>query len=351
MGLERHNREMTELSQLSELIQTCENSTEAHGVIERIMPLLFPNEAGAVSLLNESRNLIETAAVWGGATATRDVTQPKDCWAMRRGKIHQVGQDNPGPYCSHLRAPYPVESWCVPMIAQGDALGVLHLRIDAATDREGGPHGGNAELRRLLTSVAERLALSLANLRLRESLYRQSVRDAQTGLYNRRYLEETLEREFSRAVRSYSPLALIIMDIDHFKKFNDRFGHGAGDSVLREIAAMLKKKIRHEDIACRYGGEEFVLALPGMSAEMALERAEMLRQEIAGLEVRYRDETLGRLSCSFGLAVFPDHGQTTEALIDAADTALYRAKGEGRDRVCVADAAAAPEDIARISSS
>jgi len=295
--------------------------------------------------MNDSRNLIVTVASWGAMTATGEIAQPKDCWALRRGRIHHVGGDHPGPYCEHVQPPYPVESWCVPMMAQGNALGVLHLRVERSADHEPALARASAELKRLMVSVAERLALSLANLRLRESFYSQSVHDPLTGLYNRRYLEETLERELSRAIRSYSPLALIMMDIDHFKAFNDRFGHSAGDTVLREIAGLLKKRTRHEDIACRHGGEEFVLAMPGLSAEMALERAEMLRQQINALEVEYRDEPLGRLSCSFGLASFPDHGRTQLALIEAADRAMFQAKIEGRNRVVMAEAPGAPADI------
>jgi diguanylate cyclase (GGDEF)-like protein len=215
------------------------------------------------------------------------------------------------------------------MMAQGEALGVLHLAANEAQ-----AHLTEAQ-QRLAQAVAEQLSLALANLKLRETLRLQSIRDVLTGLFNRRYLEETLEREILRAARNKGPLGVIICDIDHFKRFNDTFGHEAGDVLLHELGNYLLTRTRGADIACRYGGEEFTLVLTEASLEATRRRAEELRVGISNLRVQYRGQPLGPITFSLGVAVFPDHGLNRDALLRTADAALYRAKAEGRDRVAV----------------
>jgi len=232
--------------------------------------------------------------------------------------------------CPHL-SDSPPAYLCVPMMAQGEALGVLHLAAAQEQMRLTEAHQGLAQ------TVAEQLSLALANLRLRETLRNQSIRDALTGLFNRRYLEETLERELYRAARSQHPLGIIMLDLDHFKHFNDTFGHDAGDLVLRELGQLLQAHIRGSDIACRYGGEEFTLILPEAPLETTRERAETLRIAVKRLVVQHRGQPLGALSMSLGVAAFPEHGAAADGLLHMADQALYQAKREGRDRVVVAE--------------
>jgi diguanylate cyclase (GGDEF)-like protein len=184
---------------------------------------------------------------------------------------------------------------------------------------------------------AEQLGLSVANLRLREALRNQSIRDPLTGLFNRRFLEETLEREIRRAVRSEQALGLLMLDLDHFKKFNDTYGHEAGDSVLRETALFLAKSVRAEDIVCRFGGEEFVVILPLADLHATQARAERIRSKLRDLTVMHQGRSLGMITASLGVSALPDHGTARSALLEAADAALYRAKREGRDRVVVAE--------------
>jgi diguanylate cyclase (GGDEF)-like protein len=190
---------------------------------------------------------------------------------------------------------------------------------------------------RLAVTVAEQFALALANLRLRETLRGQSIRDPLTGLFNRRYMEETLDRELSRAARERRPLSVILLDIDRFKHFNDTFGHEAGDTVLASLGALLRGASRAGDVACRYGGEEFVLILPAASLADAQRRAEEIREAIRGLRVTHNGRPLEAVRCSMGVAAFPEHGEVGGALLRAADAALYRAKREGRDQVILAD--------------
>lgn len=214
------------------------------------------------------------------------------------------------------------------MMAQGEALGVLYLRSQQKQQF-------TQAKQQLASAVAEHIALALANLKLHEALQQQSIRDPLTGLFNRRYLEESLERELNRASRKQQPLGIIMIDVDHFKKFNDSFGHEAGDTALRELGTFIIKQIRGADIACRYGGEEFILILPEASLNTTRERAEQIRQGAKHLALQNRRQHLDAITLSLGVAVFPEHGLTGESVIHAADAALYRAKSEGRDRTVV----------------
>jgi len=189
---------------------------------------------------------------------------------------------------------------------------------------------------RQASAVAERISLVLANLRVRETLRNQSIRDPLTGLFNRRFMEESLLREVRRAARNKEGVALLMLDLDHFKLFNDTFGHQAGDVLLRGFGDFLNQETRGQDVACRYGGEEFLLVLSGASVDAACKRAELLREGIKHLTVRHAGQVLGRITVSIGVSAFPDHGASVEELVHAADQALYRAKTEGRDRVAVA---------------
>jgi diguanylate cyclase (GGDEF)-like protein len=190
--------------------------------------------------------------------------------------------------------------------------------------------------RQLAEAVAAQLGLGLANVQLREVLRIQSIHDPLTGLFNRRYMEETLEREVHRARRGGKPMSVLILDIDSFKQQNDVFGHEGGDAVLRELGRLLRESLRKEDIPCRYGGEEFVLVLPDAVLQGAVRRAEQLREAVKHLSIPYQGRKIGSITVSIGVAAFPEHGQDGRALLQAADVALYQAKHEGRDRVSVA---------------
>jgi len=347
MELEQHNREINLLNEMGDLLQTCHIVEEASAVVAQFARQLFPHQSGALCLIAPSRNLVDAITTWGEFPLQDRIFTPDDCWALRRGQTHCVTDPGSGLLCRHVSpsfdgaqdVPLPASYLCVPMMAQGETLGILHLR-------SGGPVASQtreeqaavmASQQQLAVTLAEQIALALANLKLREALRSQAIRDPLTGLFNRRYMEETLERELRRAERRKVPLGVIMFDLDHFKKFNDTFGHPAGDVVLREIGAFLQTRVRVEDIACRYGGEEFLVILPEASLKDTLKRARQLREGIKQLHVRYHDQALGAVTVSLGVAVFPDHGSTTEAILRVADAALYRAKQEGRDRVVTAE--------------
>ncbi len=346
--LEARNREISTLGEMTDLLQVCETPPDAYRVIAQAAQKLFSSEVGALIVINSSGNLLEAVAVWGPAADLANLSfTPGDCWALRRAQLHLVEADQVGLICGHVQH-FPAGGYlCVPLMALGEVLGVLHLQGSVSSTLpvaavEPGPDEWAHSLRpiakqqQLATNLAEQVALALANVKLRETLRIQSIRDPLTGLYNRRYLEETLERELHRADRHDTSLGLILLDIDHFKTFNDTFGHAAGDSLLRNVGALLQSYTRHEDIACRYGGEEFVLILPGAALETTRQRAEQVSQGVRDLLVHHHGQALGRLTFSAGVAVSRVHGSTSEALLNAADLALYRAKHEGRDRVIVA---------------
>lgn len=322
--LEERNDEITLLSHTSDLLQACLTLEEAYAVISQMMPMLFPNSSGAIFKISESRNLVEAKTVWGNPETTHKIFPPHDCMALRRGQPHLVEDPRKNFVCKHLLQPAPTASFCIPMMAAGEATGVIYFS-----------YGENGQLtkakQQLAVTVARQVSMALANLKLHETLQSQSIRDPLTGLFNRRYLEESLEREIHRAIRQNQPLSVIMLDVDHFKEFNDSFGHDAGDAVLRELGMFLHSSIRSTDIACRYGGEEFTLILPESSLESTRARAENLRLGVKNLQVQHRRQFLERISLSLGVACFPDHGTHGDLLIRAADAALYRAKKQGRD--------------------
>jgi diguanylate cyclase (GGDEF)-like protein len=331
--LERRTEEVTLINEMGDLLQICGTLEEACDVIGRMAQRLFPSEAGALYLFAASRTALETGVTWGLPAPTNAVIAPKDCWALRRGGPHVVESAHDGPRCPHVEddhAPY----LCLPMAAQGETLGFLHLQVN----RHHTDDRGVGSIRELATAVAEHLALALANFRLRDTLRNLSVRDPLTGLFNRRYLEESLEREVRRAVRHRLPLGLIVIDVDHFKRFNDAHGHGAGDDLLQDISRFLQGSVRGEDIVCRYGGEEFVIVLPEATLAAAEARAEQLRHGVEQLSVVPRGQpTKWPVTISLGVSAFPDHGSRPGTLVRAADAALYRAKALGRNCVVPAD--------------
>jgi diguanylate cyclase (GGDEF)-like protein/PAS domain S-box-containing protein len=326
--LERRNQEANLLNEMGDVLQSCYAPEEAQAAIAEYVEKLFPGESGTLCMLSE-RKLVEAIASWGSAAAGEEIFGIEDCWALRRGQIHVVTDPAHGLRCGHLATKPEGPYLCVPMMARGAAIGVLHVMASAEP-----PLGRSVEsIQPLARTVAEHVGLAMANFNLRQTLRIQSIRDPLTGLFNRRYMEETINREIPRATRYQRPLGIILFDIDHFKDFNDTYGHAAGDTVLSTLGEFVRAHVRSEDIACRYGGEEIVLILPDAPLDVTMTRAEVLRAGVNGLRLEHRGKPLGDVSISLGVAVFPRHGVTGEVLLRAADQALYRAKAGGRNRV------------------
>jgi diguanylate cyclase (GGDEF)-like protein/PAS domain S-box-containing protein len=327
--LELRNRESMLLADMGELLQTCVNEEEAERVLSRFAADFWPALSGALGMINASRSSVEIGARWGESGVLAAVSLPEDCWALRRGRPHGSSISYGQVQCAHIVQGFTGAFVCVPVMAHGEVLGVLHLlRLD-------GHELDESELR-LAAMNAERMGLAIANLRLREALKSQSIRDPVTGLFNRRFMEETFERERYRADRNRNTIGAIMLDLDHFKEFNDTFGHDGGDAILKEFSQLLLARTRKEDIVCRYGGEEFLIVLPGASLDDTHDRAESLLTATRKITVVSRGRELGHVSASMGVALYPSHGDTVRSLIRAADDALFQAKAHGRDRVMLA---------------
>ena len=333
---EQRNREILLLSELGGLLQTCDSIEEAYQVISRQGRKMFPDLNGTLYRLSSSRTDLELVSSWGEPgpwPGASDFFRPEDCWGLRLGRAHCVDDPDGDLICRHVGEHEPPRYLCLPMMAQGEAMGVLHLRIDPALAAVGGVSPLNEARLRLASAVAEHTAMALANLSLRETLRHQSIRDPLTGLFNRRYFEESLEREVRRARRRGVSLGVIMLDLDRFKVVNDNHGHEAGDVLLRTLGELLRRNVRGEDVACRWGGEEFALLLPEASLEATRQRAEELRNVVKELKVPYQDRVLGPITVSLGVAIFPDQGLSGQSVLRAADAALYQSKAAGRDRV------------------
>jgi diguanylate cyclase (GGDEF)-like protein len=325
--LERHDREMTLVNEMGDMLQTCLSGAEANEVISRYGRLLFASASGAVFTARPSVAVFEATAAWG-AEAGVSTLQRDECWALRRSRVYAVEDADGGPTCPHVGLAPAYGYVCVPMMAQGEALGLLHVRA-----AKPGPEDSVTfqSQRTLALTVGEHLALAMANLTLRETLRHQSVSDPLTGLYNRRYLHDQLARELQRASTSGRPVAVVVADIDHFKQANDALGHGTGDEILRAVARTIEANVRAVDTVCRWGGDEFVLVLPDSSLDVAQQRALQLA---AAVRVLSKDrDTFPPVTLSIGVAVFPDDGTTADVLLRAADTAMYGSKAAGRDGV------------------
>jgi diguanylate cyclase (GGDEF)-like protein/PAS domain S-box-containing protein len=329
--LKKRSERAAMLAKMGELLQSCISRDEVFAAALGYAPRIFPAVPGAMAILDASRNLAEVIGSWSDCRLPALVFEPASCWALRTGLPHLVLAGDSTAPCAHAEG-VKNTYLCTPILAQGETLGIVHFQSTDETPRM------DASELSFKTTFAAQVGLSIANIRLRDALRTQSVRDALTGLYNRRYLEETLEREVRRAARAAQSLGLLMIDLDHFKNFNDTYGHDAGDAVLRETALFLAKGIRAEDFVCRFGGEEFVVILPTADLESSRARGERLRLKMRELTIMYQGKSLGMVTISVGVAVLPEHGRSPKELMAAADAALYQAKRGGRDVVVVASA-------------
>jgi diguanylate cyclase (GGDEF)-like protein/PAS domain S-box-containing protein len=326
--LQKHDREMRLINRMNDLLQACKTQEEAYQVIALTAGELFTGQSGGLAILHASGQYLETFARWGDDPSLDAIFSLEDCWAMRRGQQHEVTDPLASVICRHFVQPPKTGYLCLPLVVQGETLGLFYL------DR---PEGMNREhaisWKQIVVTVGEGIKLSLSNLKLREIMREQATHDPLTGLFNRRYLDDTLPRELNHARRHNTRTSIAMLDIDHFKHFNDTFGHEAGDLILRELGRALNENIRKSDIACRFGGEEFVLVLLDSPLEASRQHIEKICSHVKDLQIRYGDQLLGTISLSVGLVEAPDDDLTAGDLLRSADEALYVAKRAGRDRI------------------
>ncbi|AAV94469.1 diguanylate cyclase, putative [Ruegeria pomeroyi DSS-3] len=322
-------REVRLLGELNEWLQSCRSLEELFAMVSRFMEHILPDAEGSLYVYSNSRDVLDGSAGWNGG-AFKDHIHPEACWGLRRGRSYEYGASEVDFVCDHAEPHDGRPYFCFPVLAHGETVGLMHLRAQPGAEAE------FSASKRLAQMCAEQISMAIANVRMRDQLHDQSVRDPLTGLFNRRHLTETLRKQLLHCQTRGGRLSLIAVDVDHFKKFNDTHGHDAGDMVLRAVGAALEQACDRDEVACRIGGEEFMLVLLDCAPEDALTRAELLRQSVEEVSVRYGEKTLPRVTISAGVAHYPRHGTMPQDLMRAADDALYEAKGLGRNQVRVA---------------
>ncbi|HEB0853332.1 TPA: diguanylate cyclase [Citrobacter braakii] len=311
------------LARMTQRLQGCENFADVINVAELFAPNIAPGIAGRLYILDRDPWQMRCVAEWLSPEGKADAFHPDECWAVRRGQSHPPVHGEPDIACYHLPESCQNHSLCVPLIAQGEAIGLLSFQN---LSEESAPSRAYLEL------MAEALGLALANQRLRDALLEKALYDPLTGLRNRHHLEDTLRTQMSQAIRNQEPLSCLMIDIDHFKNINDRFGHEAGDGVIKSVAAIIQRVVHDNGMAFRYGGEEFLVLLTSMGEEAANRLATDIYNGVRELSLRFGVSDIGHVDVSIGVASYPQHAQS-DNLLRAADVALYRAKELGRSRI------------------
>ena len=311
------------LARMTQRLQGCESFEDVIKVAELFAPHIAPAIPGRLYVLETNPWQLRCVAQWLSPPDEPEVFYPDNCWAVRRGLSHPPVNGEPDIACSHLPETCIHQSLCVPLVAQGEAIGLLSFRnVTSAT----------APSRAYLELMAEALGLALANQRLRSALLEKALFDSLTGLRNRHHLDDALNTQINLAVQNHTPLSCLMIDIDHFKTINDRYGHEAGDLVIKSVAAIVQRAVHDRGMAFRYGGEEFLALLAGASEESARTCAQEIYDNVRSLTLRDGLNDIGQVDVSIGIASFPQHTQS-DSLLRAADAALYRAKEQGRSRI------------------
>jgi len=329
-------QQVEELFAMTDMLQSADGNDDAAAVLMAASIRLLPDFGAALYVFNNSRDRLDLVKCWNSSEGFKppETLLPSNCWALKRGKPHINDAANNTLCCMHhCNSAATLE---VPMVARGAVHGLLMLSINAedAFDRL-------MEVRRVGRALADSTSLALSNIALREKLRTQSLRDPLTGLYNRRYMEDALDRFVSLAERTGGATSVVMIDLDNFKQLNDGYGHAKGDAVLRDVAAQLVGGVRPTDVVSRYGGEELVVILPGCNLDDAMLKAEQLRIRIEALSEPHGTP----VSASFGVATIPETSASPVDIIPAADAALYASKLAGKNCVRRAERRAGRDEV------
>lgn len=329
--LKKHQYELTAISRMNNELQICQNIKEAYTIISDVAQDLFTGLNGGIMVTDEKTESMSTITQWGSIKIIKEKFPLNDCYAVQRGSTYIINDPLVGIVCHHFE--YPLQSGyiCIPLIAQNKLIGILSLNA---------PSGQiiSASQQNLATTFSDAIKLSLLNIELRDKLRDLALHDTLTGLFNRHYLNQFLDSEIKRVISQRQSLCVAMLDLDHFKKFNDSNGHEAGDVVLRFVGNLLGKSFRKADVACRFGGEEFIVVLVHIDLTNAFIKMNDIRNKIKERHLQFHGILLPTITVSIGLAEAPSHGMTSLDVIRAADTALYLAKQTGRDQVVIYDA-------------
>jgi diguanylate cyclase (GGDEF)-like protein len=326
-ALEDRALESALLTAARDELQLCMDVSQLYESAARRFALLLPQTSGCLCIIDNSRQTVEVVSSWGARTVD-DFSSPETCCGLRSGQPRWRQPGLSEIHCTHFKAEAPERYLCNPIVAHGNALGILFVEcpddavVEAVHQRMDG-----------LRQLVQITAMAVATLHLQGKLENQSIRDGLTGLFNRHFMQISLDRELSRAARRNQSLAVLMLDVDYFKRFNDTYGHAAGDEALKGIAEVLQLSIRSEDIACRYGGEEFTLLLADTVAEAAIERSEKILEAVSNINVTLAGRRYSDFTISIGVAIYPHDGETLDELLRKADEALYRSKRQGRNQV------------------
>ncbi|CAM2881946.1 diguanylate cyclase [Legionella anisa] len=321
LQLESINQKMFTITQLSETFLACNTIEEILESFSSFAHKILDFSDGALYLMHNSRNYLEKKIIWGDLDHYPAIFSSNECWALRRGCIHEVSELQPGVLCQHIKEMKQAQqaSLCIPLMAQNEILGLLFI------------YKSMEKSNTLIPVVAETISLAIANIRLKELLHSQSIRDPLTGLLNRRFLDEYIVKQIGQAKRNKTSIVFIMVDVDNFKRVNDNFGHETGDYVLSRLGNLIPSLVREGDLACRYGGEEFLFVLPNFDANSAKACGENIRNKVNEMRIVI-DGSVSNITISLGISVFPNDGTSSKELIDAADQALYTAKKHGKNR-------------------
>ncbi len=323
-------RDVKLLGELNEWLQSSRSLEELFDMVGRFLTHILPRAEGSVYVYSNSRDVLDGWASWNGGTH-KDHIHPEECWGLRRGRTYEYGANEINFKCGHVDPDNNNPYFCFPLLAHGETVGLLHLHSKTTCAETFFADRGLAQM------CAEQISMAIANVRMRDELHDQSVRDPLTGLFNRRHMTESLRKLINDSERSGASFAVVAIDVDHFKKFNDTHGHDAGDMVLRAVGSAMEQDCDGDDVACRPGGEEFTVILPDCDVQTGMDRAEALRRKVENIKVRYGEKTLPKITISIGVATYPSNGTLPQFLLRAADEALYQAKSLGRNRVVLAD--------------